>query len=48
MIAAGELIGRTTVREKRGNLRSLHHRSAETKIAGLTYYVAVLWPDTPS
>lgn len=47
MIATGELIGRTTVRDKHGNLRSLRHRSAETKIAGLVYYVAVLWPDTP-
>jgi PAS domain S-box-containing protein len=46
MIAAGELIGRTTVREKDGTSRSLRHRSAETKIAGLTYYVAVLWPDS--
>jgi PAS domain S-box-containing protein len=45
MIATGELIGRTTVRDKHGNLRSLRHRSAETKIAGLAYYVAVLWPD---
>jgi hypothetical protein len=33
------------VRDKHGNLRSLRHRSAETKIAGLAYYVAVLWPD---
>ena len=48
MIAAGELIGRTTVaRQGQGKLRSLRHRSAETKIAGLAYYVAVLWPDTP-
>lgn len=46
MIAAGELIGRTTVRGKDGKARSLRHRSAETKIAGLTYYVAVLWPDS--
>ena len=46
MIATGELIGRTTVRNKDGSLRSLRHRSAETKIAGLTYYVAVLWPDS--
>jgi PAS domain S-box-containing protein len=45
MIAAGELIGRTTVRCKDGTRRSLHHRSGETKIAGLTYYVAVLWPE---
>jgi PAS domain S-box-containing protein len=46
MIATGELIGRTTVRDKQGNRRNLRHRSAETKIAGLTYYVAVLWPDS--
>jgi len=46
MIAAGELVGRTTVRGKDGITRSLRHRSSETKIAGLTYYVAVLWPDT--
>ena len=46
MIAAGELIGRTTVRGKDGKPRSLRHRSAETKIAGLAYYVAVLWPDS--
>jgi PAS domain S-box-containing protein len=46
MIAAGELVGRTTVRGKNGVARSLRHRSSETKIAGLTYYVAVLWPDS--
>jgi PAS domain S-box-containing protein len=46
MIAAGELVGRTTVRHKNGTGRSLRHRSSETKIAGLTYYVAVLWPDS--
>jgi PAS domain S-box-containing protein len=45
MIAAGELIGRTAIRGKDGVIRSLRHRSAETKIAGITYYVAVLWPD---
>jgi PAS domain S-box-containing protein len=46
MIAVGELVGRTTVRDKNGVTRSLRHRSSETKIAGLTYYVAVLWPDS--
>ena len=46
MIAAGELIGRTTVRDKAGASRSLQHRSSEIKIAGLTYYVAVLWADS--
>jgi PAS domain S-box-containing protein len=45
MIAAGELIGRTTVRDKDGVSRGLRHRSSEIKIAGLTYYVAVLWPE---
>jgi PAS domain S-box-containing protein len=45
MIAAGELVGRTTVTCKDGTKRSLRHRSSETKIAGLTYYVAVLWPE---
>ena len=45
MISNGELIGRTTVRLKDGSARSLRHRSAEIKIAGLAYYVAVLWPD---
>ena len=45
MIAAGELVGRTTVTCKDGSRRSLRHRSSETTIAGLTYYVAVLWPE---
>jgi PAS domain S-box-containing protein len=45
MMAQGELIGRTTVRVKDGSARSLRHRSAEIRIAGLAYYVAVLWPD---
>jgi PAS domain S-box-containing protein len=45
MIASGELIGRTIVRRKDGSLLSLRHRSSETAIAGLTYYVAVLWPE---
>ena len=46
MISAGELMGRTTVRLKDGTARSLRHRSAEIKIAGLAYYVAVLWPES--
>jgi len=46
MISTGELIGRTTVRLKDGSAHSLRHRSAEIKIAGLAYYVAVLWPDS--
>jgi PAS domain S-box-containing protein len=45
MIAAGELVGRTTVQLRDGTRKSLRHRSSETTIAGLTYYVAVLWPD---
>jgi PAS domain S-box-containing protein len=45
MMTAGELVGRTTVVCKDGSKRSLRHRSSETSIAGLTYYVAVLWPD---
>ena len=46
MIAAGELVGRTTVLCKDGTRRSLRYRSGETTIAGLAYYVAVLWPDS--
>jgi PAS domain S-box-containing protein len=46
MITAGELVGRTTVLCKDGTRRSFRHRSSETTIAGLTYYVAVLWPDS--
>jgi hypothetical protein len=45
MIAAGELAGRTTVVCKDGSKRNLRHRSSETSIAGITYYVSVLWPD---
>jgi PAS domain S-box-containing protein len=45
MIAAGELMGRTTVTCKDGTKRNLRHRSSETRIAGLVYYVAVLWPE---
>ena len=44
MIAAGEMMGRTTVTCKDGTKRSLRHRSSETRIAGLTYYVAVISP----
>ena len=46
MIASGELVGRTTVTCKDGTKRNLRHRSSETKIAGLAYYVAVLWPES--
>ncbi len=46
MIAAGELVGRTTVRCKDGTRRPLRYRSSETTIAGFTYYVAVLWPES--
>ena len=45
MINSGELVGRTTVTRKDGTRRSLRHRSSETKIAGLSYYVAVLWAE---
>jgi PAS domain S-box-containing protein len=45
MIAAGELVGRTTVVCKDGSRRTLRYRSSETTIAGFTYYVAVLWPE---
>jgi PAS domain S-box-containing protein len=45
MIATGELAGRTTVTCKDGTKLSLRHRSSETRIAGLAYYVAVLWPE---
>jgi PAS domain S-box-containing protein len=45
MIAHGELMGRTTVVCKDGSTRNLRYRSSETRIGGLTYYVAVLWPD---
>jgi PAS domain S-box-containing protein len=45
MVARGELIGRTTVVRKDGAKLNLRHRSSETTIGGLTYYVAVLWPD---
>lgn len=46
MIASGQLIGRTVVTLKDGSRLSLHHRSSEVSIAGLEYYVAVLWPDS--
>lgn len=45
MIHEGELIGRTTVTLKDGSHRNLRHRSSEVRIAGLEYYVAVLWPE---
>lgn len=46
MIASGHLIGRTVVTRKDGSRLSLRHRSAEVSIAGLEYYVGVLWPDS--
>ena len=46
MIESGELIGRTVVTLKDGSRLSLRHRSSEVSIAGLEYYVAVLWPDS--
>jgi PAS domain S-box-containing protein len=45
MITSGQLVGRTVVTLKDGSRRSLRHRSSEVSIAGLEYYVAVLWPD---
>jgi PAS domain S-box-containing protein len=45
MMTTGQLAGRTTFVCKDGRKLSLQHRSSETSIAGLTYYVAVLWPD---
>jgi PAS domain S-box-containing protein len=45
MIAAGELMGRTVITRKDGSRVSLRHRSSEIRIAGLEYYVAVLWPE---
>ena len=45
MIAHGELKGRTTVMRKDGTEPHLRHRSSETTIADLPYYVAILWPD---
>ena len=45
MIARGELKGRTTVVRKDGSELNLRHRSSETTIASLPYYVAVLWPE---
>jgi len=45
MIASGELVGRTVVTLKDGSRRSLRHRSSEIRIAGLEYYLAVLWPE---
>ena len=45
MMTAGQIAGRMTVVRKDKRRLSLRHRSSETSIAGLTYYVAVLWPD---
>jgi PAS domain S-box-containing protein len=44
--AHGEAQGTLRVRRKDGGELTLRHRSAETTLAGLTYYVAVLWPET--
>ncbi|HSC51036.1 MAG TPA: PAS domain-containing protein [Gaiellaceae bacterium] len=46
MISTGELVGRTVVTRKDGSRRSLRYRSSEIRIAGLEYYVAVLWPES--
>jgi PAS domain S-box-containing protein len=45
MMEQGEAMGRTTVLCKDGSKRNLRYRSSETRIGGLMYYVAVLWPD---
>lgn len=45
MMEQGQASGRTTVVCRDGSKRNLRHRSSETRIGGLTYYVAVLWPD---
>jgi PAS domain S-box-containing protein len=44
--AHGETSGTLRVRRKDGTELTLHHRSAETTLAGLLYYVAVLWPES--
>ena len=46
MMAAGKGEGRTTVVCNDGSKRNLRYRSSETSIAGLTYYVGVLWPES--
>jgi PAS domain S-box-containing protein len=45
MVASGELSGFTTVERKDGGVLRLRHRSRETTIAGLLYYVSVSWPE---
>src|SRR5712691_6140493 len=45
MLAHGSLSCTTTLRRKDGSEITLRHRSGETAIAGLTYYVAVCWPE---
>lgn len=39
--------GRTLVRTKDGSRLTLRFRGRETKIAGITFYVAVAWPEAP-
>jgi PAS domain S-box-containing protein len=43
--AHGKRDGTIRVRRQDGEKLTLRHRSAETTLAGLTYYVAVLWPE---
>jgi PAS domain S-box-containing protein len=43
--AHGETSGTLRVLRKDGADLTLHHRSAEITLAGLVYYVAVLWPE---
>jgi PAS domain S-box-containing protein len=45
MLVRGELSGVTMVARKNGSEVRLRHRSSETTIAGLLYYVAVSWPE---
>jgi PAS domain S-box-containing protein len=48
MVARGELSGVTTIQRKDGSELRLRHRSSETSIAGLLYYVSVSWPEEPA
>jgi PAS domain S-box-containing protein len=45
MVENGELSGSTTVVRKDGTELRMRHRSSETRIAGLVYYVSVSWPE---
>src|ERR671935_669502 len=45
MVENGELSGSTTVVRKDGTELRMRHRSSETRIAGLVYYVSISWPE---